>query len=158
MNRKEILKAIVDARDLKKMVGMMESPAPGEYVITGPQMGNNDFDMYVGYAVQIRKKAGAYGSDIVLLRHPSGTLGRHENQCFCRVSEYWEKEIKSLYDSDTAPELEDYTKPYTLGKDFPEIGKIIEARDGQNMPPRNDPPFSITVSHGDGSKTIETII
>lgn len=158
MDREKILKAIVDARDFKRMVGMMESPAPGEYVITGPQMGNNNFDMYVGYAVQIRKKAGAYGSDLVLLRHPSGTLGRHENQCFCRVSEHWEKKIKSLYEDDVAPELEDYTQPYFLGKEFPETGKIIEAEDCKKVPQEDGPITMITIDHGDGSKTIEAII
>jgi len=157
----ELIKKIVDARDYKKMVPIGEHPMPGEYVITGLQVGNHNgergWDKYVGYVVQVRKEAGCFCSDLILIRHPDGKLTSHENQSFFRVNKFWKEKIKSLYNED---DVEDYSKPYTLGMngEYPEIGKIIEPKkDGYHG--ANKGPFTmITIDHGDGTKTVEAIV
>lgn len=156
------IREIVKARDYHSMIGGFANDMPeiGEYLITGIQQGNLNgelgWQMYIGYVVQIRKKAGAFGSDIILLRHPDGTLGRHENQSYHRVSDYWLKEIKKKFNEDITPDNEDYSKPYTLGDKYPETGKIIEPSD--NMPVQdNSPMMSITTTHRDGSKEIVVV-
>ncbi len=152
---------IVESRDWAKMVGIGKHPMPGEYVITGPQVGNLHGQMswckYFGYVVQIRKKAGEFCSDIVLIRHPNGELGRHENQCYFRVDAELEERIKALFPPGMTPdECEDYSKPYTLGKEYPEIGKIIEANDaGPSV--SNRPLMKITVSNPDGIQSVEIV-
>jgi len=65
----EILELIVKSRNYDKMTHFGSHPMPGEYVITGPQAGGfKGWNNYVGYVVQVRKKAGAFGSDMILLR------------------------------------------------------------------------------------------
>ena len=90
---------------------------------------------------------------MVLLRHPNGELMAHSNQAFFKVDKYWESRIKEIFDPEYYPEMEDYTKPYTLSGEFPETGRVIEPSD--NMPPQDNSPLcKITVSKADGSKEI----
>lgn len=163
MDREKTAKLIVDSRDWKSMIGLGDHPEPGEFVITGIQSGNihgqgdRGWENYFGHVVQVRKKAGCFGSDIVLIRHPDGILVAHENQSFCRVDETVKKLILSLFDKDALPENEDYSEPYTLaGGSFPEIGKVIEPKGRQSG--TNPDPFMITTEHGDGTKTVTAII
>ena len=44
----------------------------------------------IGYVVQVRKKAGAFGCHIILLRHPDGTLASHVNETFYRIAGEWQ--------------------------------------------------------------------
>ena len=150
-------KEIVDSRDYDKMVGFGKHPLPGEYVITGMQAGNlrgeKGWQFYIGYVVQVRKKAGDFGSDMVLLRHPDGTLMQHTNQAYFRMGDAWTKKAMTMFE--TTPDTEDYTKPYTLGNGmYPEAGAIIEPND-HGPEPNNSPMMKITVSRPDGTKTVE---
>lgn len=157
------IQEIVESRDYGKMVSFSEHPVPGEYVITGPQAGNlrgqgpGGWHRYIGYVVQVRKKAGAFGSDIVLLRHPDGILGRHENQSYHRVDDETLAKIKGLYEDGMTPDkYEDYSQPYSLSGDYPEIGRVIDPKD--DGPPRDDRPLMrITTTHSDGSRTVEVV-
>jgi len=159
MDKETQFKEIVEARGDGKMVSLSSHPLPGEYVITSIQAGNlrgeRGWGFYIGYVVQVRKQAGAFGSDMILLRHPDGTLMRHENQSFYRMRPDWEEKAKALFNEGITPEMEDYTQPYTLGNgEYPETGAIIEPNN--NGPePDNSPMASITITHGDGSKTVE---
>jgi len=151
-------KEIVDNRDFENMVSTTKHPEPGEYVITGIQAGNlrgeRGWQKYIGYVVQVRKKVGAFGSDIVLLRHPDGKLGHHENQSFFRMNDFWLKKAKTLFPDEMTPDKhEDYSQPYTLSSGYPETGKIIY--NTENKPPRDDRPLAkITVTNADGDKTV----
>ena len=150
-------KEIVDNRDFENMVSTTKHPEPGEYVITGIQAGNlrgeRGWQKYIGYVVQVRKKVGAFGSDIVLLRHPDGNLGQHENQNFFRMNDFWIKKAKALFPDGVAPKYEDYSQPYKLSNGYPETGKIIYYT--ENKPPRDDKPLTkITVTNADGDKTV----
>lgn len=68
----------------------------GKYLITGPQSGNNKVDKYIGKIVQVRKEAGAWGSDIVFLRHYN-SLMMHENQFFFLVKEKYFAQLDELF-------------------------------------------------------------
>jgi len=156
------LKEIVDGRDWDAMVPMRSYPEPGRYVITGIQAGNlrgeRGWHTYVGYVVQVRKKAGCYGSDLVLLRHPDGTLTQHHNQSFFYVSPAWLDSVKAQFDEGVTPEeAEDYTQPYTLDAGtYPEIGRVIEAKeDGPHF--ECGPMVMITTTAADGSKVVEAV-
>lgn len=158
MNEKqqEAASKIVEARDFYNMTS---SPEPWEYVITCMQAGNirgeQGWHKYIGYVVQVRKKAGAFGSDLIILRHSDGSLVRHENQSFCRMDDFWLERAKSLYPKGMTPaEYEDYTEAYTLGNgEYPEIGKVIEPK--LDAKPINDMPMmQITVDRGDGAREI----
>lgn len=149
---------IANSRDYGKMIHYGKYPEPGEYVITGIQSGNfngeRGWQLYVGYVVQVRKKAGAFGSNMVLIRHPDGVLVSHENQSYHRMEEHWLIKAKALFLDGITPDQEDYSQPYTiLGEKYPETGKIIEPR--ENGPPVDESPMmKITISKEDGSKEI----
>lgn len=154
---KEQIEEIIAARDYRDMIGFSTHPQPGEYVTTGPQQGDPNLSRFIGYVVQVRKKAGCFGSDIILLRHPDGELGRHENQMFFRIDGLWLEKAKALYPEGMTPEEhEDYSKPYTLGEKFPETGKVIEPNDSGPIPD-NSPMMKITTTHADGSKDITIV-
>jgi hypothetical protein len=149
------LKLIIDALDYSKMVNFTGSPVVGEYYITGIQAGPENLNLRVGYVAQVRKRAGCFGSDIVLIRHPNGCLGVHENQSYFSMDKYWKDKLKELYPTDMTPEkYEDYSEPYTLvGGKYPEKGKVIEP------PPDNQskggmPMMKITTIKADGSKEL----
>ena len=153
---KQELKEIVNARDYNNMVGSNNHPIPGEYYITGLQAGNDDLTRYVGYCVQVRKKAGAFGSDIVFIRHPNGVLSTHENQFFFNVNDFWKDKIISLYAADVNPSEIDEGKAYTIGGEYPEVGKVIEPKES-DRPLDESPLMKITTIHADGSKDIEIV-
>lgn len=157
--KNEIAKQIIEAIDYHKMVSPLEYPNPGEYIITGLQAGNHNgeggWGRYFGYVVQVRRKAGVFGSDVILVRHFDGVLIAHENQSYCYVNEYWKEKIMSLYEEDF---IEDYSLPYFINGEFPEIGKIIGPNDGGYHGENAGSISTITVKGKDGTKIMETII
>ena len=161
MDEKQINKELDGIRDAsyENMVGYKEDLQPGKFYITGLQAGNhcgeNGLWKYVGYAVQVRKESGAFGSDLVLLRHPNGELTSHENQCFFKLDSHWITKVKKLYEVGVEwGEYDNDSLEYTLGDDkYPEIGFIVHPTD--NPPKNNSPMAKITVEHSDGSKTVE---
>lgn len=62
-----IIKAIVDAADYQRMISHNQNPAFGQFVVAGYNGG--PAESRLGYCVQVRKKVGQFGSDIVFLRH-----------------------------------------------------------------------------------------
>ena len=158
---KDIVLAHRNGHGKAKMVDMDSYPAPGEYVITGIQAGNihgeKGWHKYVGYVVQVRLKAGAYGTDMIFLRHPDGSLMTHENQCFFRPVGAFLDEVKAIFPGDVTPELcEDYSQEYTIGGKFPRRGSIVQPEDApySSYP---GPLVQITVLMTDGSKTVEIL-
>ena len=147
----EELSLIIDSRDYKRMVGFDNHPIPGQFYITGPISGNPNPEKYFGYICQVRKKAGAFGTDIVLMRNVDGCLARHENQSYFLVSEEIKQKIIELL----SEPIEDFENiEYTLGDEYPERGSVIEPqKDGP--PVDNSQLMKITTTHSDGSKTIE---
>ena len=89
---------------------------------------HTDWNKFIGYVVQIRKKQGHFGSDIVLLRTLSGELVRWENQGFMIVpAKDWVElsgEFKELLDDEVAHV--EANGGYTLNKLHERFGYIVE--------------------------------
>ncbi|HHZ96692.1 MAG TPA: hypothetical protein EYN67_14360 [Flavobacteriales bacterium] len=96
----------------------------------------------VGRLVQVRKKAGAFGSDLVLLRHIDDTLTQHSNQDFTLIDDYFLCQWLEFMFKDTSRDSP--KEEYTLGEGRrPKTGFIIlDDRDDQN----HSCSFAITVS------------
>jgi hypothetical protein len=139
------------------MIHFGEHPQNSEYIVTGIQAGNIRGELgwhkYIGYVVQVRKGVGAFGSDLILIRHPNGELNSHENQMYYRINEELKSKTKALFYKKIGPEKEDYSQPYTIAGKYPAIGKIIES-DVPHPIPDNSPLAKITTICSDGSKTI----
>ena len=157
-SKQQKFKEIVKARDCRSMIfSFVHLPEIGEYLITGLQVGNHNgekgWHKYIGYVVQIRKGIGCFGSDMILLRHPDGSLEAHENQMYYRMNEYWVNKTKKLFKKGITPDNEDYTKPYTIYGKYPALGKIIEPNVA-HPEPDNSPLMKITCTKSNGDKTI----
>jgi hypothetical protein len=112
--------------------------------------------------VQIRKKAGAFGSDMVLLRHLDGMLMPHTNQCFYTLTEEQESELAPLFAA--LLEEEDFAgnHVYTLGANSegnkqPHAGFIVDAEHAPEREPELSPVMVKTVSKGPDGKPQITI-
>lgn len=58
----------------------------GHFVFIGIRESKEiNFENNVGYLLQIREKQGEFGTDQVLIRHPSGEIIAHENQSFYNI-------------------------------------------------------------------------
>lgn len=55
-------------------------------------------DRQIGRLVQIREEAGAFGSDLFLIRNAEGTLSAWENTHFYRVKDKYTKAIMDIYE------------------------------------------------------------
>lgn len=156
MNIKEIdklIQAIVESRSYMRMIHGDEYPEPGSFVTTGPQVGNVGPALvwlpYLGRVVQVRKKAGAFGSNLVFLRHLDDSLSTHENQSFFRVDSFWLDKLKELYADLT---VEDYSQPYTIAGKYPETGKVIEVKES-DRPLDESPSLRIDVKSKGSAKS-----
>lgn len=143
--------------DFSRMLRDLEESHVGRYVCTGLQCSQNDPIYYVGYIVQIRKDAGSFGSDIVFIRHPDGSLRTHENQCFVALSNDEEKSLRVEYPENCGPDLEDYTEAYDIGGKYPEIGKVIYPKERQDTGVKCKP-VKITTYDENGKPIQQTVI
>lgn len=131
----EIVRKIFDWKDpddpdnLKVRFYMSSHPAQGEFVKVGP-MGYGLSTFYIGYCVQVRKKAGLHGSHQVFLRHPDGSTVCHENQGFFSLSDEQVLMAKSIFD--TPSEKEDYARGYRCSQGIHRIGFVIEPEPANN--------------------------
>ena len=110
----------------------------GRYIITGLIQGKDNIAKNrVGRLVQIRKEAGDFGSDCVLIRHKDDSLVPHTNQSFWLIpekfNEYLDVIFKDVYEDDADSMI------YTLQGEYPEKGFIIESSvpDGESTPMRD---------------------
>ncbi|EIZ1086007.1 plasmid protein [Klebsiella oxytoca] len=117
-----IIKAIVDAADYQRMISHNNNPAFGQFVVSGYNGG--PAENRLGYCVQVRKKVGQFGSDIVFLRHASGTLTAHENNCYVAVTEEQEALARSVFK--LLPDDEEPEKGYSDPAGVHETGFVIE--------------------------------
>lgn len=130
--REKLLREVVKQwQHYGAMVPLNKYPTPGQYYVTGCQAGNEQGQIgwwpYIGYVVQVRLKAGAFGTDLILLRHPNGELRAHSNQSFYRLAGFAEAIVKTLYpDGVTFEEYEDPAEEYTVSGSFPESGAVVE--------------------------------
>jgi len=126
-----------------EFLGHLNFPEYGQVVRSGLIQGKPYiFDHAIGYVVQIRKKRGQYASDQYLVRHPDGSLVVHENQSFWLVSD--ELAEAALSHFKLRPDDEGGDTEYTIGQELPEVGYIIEFKDGD--PLGDSPPFGLTIT------------
>lgn len=126
----EVLKQIIEIRDYEKGSRLITSNFD-----SGTELKQGQF-LYalhpyasamqcVGFAVQVRKKIGLFGSDLVLIRLANGSLQAWENQGFFTMHEEQEKLAREVFK--VLPENEDYSTGYWYCKKDHEIGFIIES-------------------------------
>lgn len=104
----------------------------GQFVQTGMQVGGTPTLKAIGYCVQVRKRCGQYGSDMVFLRHPDGKLTVHENQSFYALSAEDEALIRPFFK--VLPEQEEPDLGYRCCDGIHEVGFIIERSASQPSP------------------------
>jgi hypothetical protein len=122
----ETVHAILALTDYTLSLNFGRSPTQGQFVITGAQAGG-PLERRIGFCVQIRKKCGQFGSDLLFLRHPSGELVTHENQSFFGLTEAQERMARPLFKS--LPENEDYTLGYVCCNKIEKFGFIVADTD-----------------------------
>lgn len=66
------LEKIVKLADYQRMISHSNNPGQGQFVVTGPNFLGDS--ARIGYCVQVRKRVGQFGSDMVFLRHADGSL------------------------------------------------------------------------------------
>ena len=133
----------------------------GQLVCTGAIVGRKAAVHRVGFCVQIRKQAGAFGSDMVLLRHLDGALTPHENQFFYTLTEAQHAQVAPLFEK--LLEEEDFggDHAYSLGGAHPRVGFIIEAEFDQEREPVLSPlvlKMTQVDKNGKPSTTITTFV
>lgn len=104
----------------------------GQFVQTGMQAGGIPPLKAIGYCVQVRKRCGQFGSNMVFLRHPDGKLTVHENQCFYALSAEDEALIRPFFK--VLPEQEEPDLGYQCCDGIHEVGFIIEHSASQPSP------------------------
>lgn len=114
----------------------------GDFVVSGINtLGTN----VIGYVVQIRKKWGAFGSDMLFIRDQDGVLMTHENQSFWKLTEDQLEAVKPFFKNTPSEELDDNPKlEYSTLKGQFANGFIVDEKDA---PARTDScAFAITVA------------
>ena len=97
----------------------------GDFIVIDPMtMGKGTPIQKIGRLVQIRKKRGAFGSDLFLYRCPDATLRRVENAAIFKLCEEDSRIVRSLFTKELLEwDTEDTT--YTLNLEYPQQGFII---------------------------------
>lgn len=109
----------------------------GKYVEIGAMVGNPNIDR-IGKLIQIRLKCGAWGTDVVLIRHSDGNLTSHENQSFKLIQN---AELISKLDKEFAHiDCDSIDEYYSIGKGIAYKGFLI---DGLNVDHSGEESFSI---------------
>ncbi|AZA90943.1 Uncharacterised protein [Chryseobacterium nakagawai] len=67
----------------------------GKFVLSGLIQGS--MEMKIGKLVQVRRKMGAFGTDVVLIREADGTLSSHHNQCFWIIPDQYHGKLNSMF-------------------------------------------------------------
>lgn len=148
MSIEEFILSIIEGDGFAKRVREF---TPGQFVLTGFQRGGVSLKT-IGYCVQVRKGCGAYGSDMVFLRHPDESLTTHENQAFFALAEDKVKLARECFQM--LPEEEDYSFGYNSFEGVREFGFVIENSKSQ---PMEVEPFSIVTTSANGDKSLLVI-
>jgi len=131
------------------MLGFGKDPEQGQFVVTGLNTERNEVKR-IGYCVQIRKRRGQYGSDMVFLRHADGSLTTHENQSFIGVNDEQEALARSVFVH--LPEEEDYSEGFSCCDKIREVGFIVQ--DSASRPsPAQSMMMTLITEKPDGTKS-----
>ncbi|EML3441831.1 plasmid protein [Proteus mirabilis] len=133
-----ILTSIGANMDWSRMIRTSSHPAFGQFVITGPN--SLPVSNRVGFCVQVRRKVGQFGSDMVILRHADGSLCIHENNCYVALTEEQEELARGVFK--VLPEDESSESEYGANGVW-ETGFVIENSETKGTP---DVPFVIAIT------------
>ena len=151
----ETVSQILDMVDYYRPLDVAKNGKPGQFVVTGMQVGGGRISR-IGYCVQVRKRCGQFGSDMVFLRHHDGGLTTHENQSFYVMTPEQEALARSIFE--VLPEEEDYSEGFAV-QGIREIGFVIENSSTRATP---NTPFTVTVtekgSDGTEHKTVTAFL
>ncbi|HDH0371879.1 TPA: plasmid protein [Klebsiella variicola subsp. variicola] len=140
----QALTRIVELNDFERMISYDSTPSQGQFVVTGPNFQGNH--SRVGYCVQIRKRVGQFGSDMVFLRHANGSLIVHENNCYCAMDSEQEELARAVFE--VLPDDEDYELGYSDCAKVREVGFLIEKSQSRGTP---DAHFSMVITKTKGA-------
>ncbi|WP_308814838.1 plasmid protein [Serratia marcescens] len=135
----EVMEKIISLVDYQNMISPGNHPSKGQFVVTGTTCSDNAIRL--GYCVQVRKGRGQFGSDMIFLRHPDGTINTHENQFYLSMTDEQTLLARSIFS--IMPENEDDSRGYCCCGKIREVGFIVE---NSGSVPTPDHPFVITVS------------
>jgi hypothetical protein len=142
MERRAKVEKILSLTEYEKgLYGGGRSPSQGQMLITGP---GPHPERRIGFCVQIRKNCGQFGSDMIFLRHPDGSLVTHENQAFFPMTEEQEVLARTIFTD--LPEDEDYSRGYSCCDKVHAVGFLIAHSESKPMP---NTPFNIVVESRD---------
>lgn len=125
-----------------------------QVIVALPTIGNHDKAEFLGYPVQIRKKVGAFGSDVVLLRDIDGNLSTWENQGFLLPTKEQSDFIMPFFEKLIEDEKSD-SNIYTINGENAEDGYIIH-----NASYSRSQSFSVRITKKDGDGVVleDTVI
>lgn len=156
--RLKAVEKIIDIRDLEKGSRLLSSNfetnsqiKQGQFVYALHPYA--DSMQCVGFAVQIRKKVGSFGSDLILIRLADGRLQAWENQGFFSMHKEQERLARKVFK--VIPEEEDYSTGYWYCKKNHEIGFIIE--NSKPIPPSPTQQLTMTIKEDDQITNISFI-
>jgi len=148
----KIIDVIIGSIDYKNMMVFGKELVPMEFYIACRIPGIKNIQMF-GRIVQIRKKAGAFGSDLIFFRMLDGSLTTWENQSFIGLNNY-QKMLADRIITKELLELDEYEPvSYTIGGKHERVGRIIDPENNYRDLDES-PRMKITVTKADGSKEI----
>ncbi|WP_079864821.1 hypothetical protein [Acinetobacter baumannii] len=123
----ETMAKIIEMRDCEASTFIstnsdQRSLAQGQFVFTLHPYANPM--LCVGYVLQVRKKAGLFGTDIVLIRVANQQIHEWENQGFFSMMPEQEALARSVFE--WLPEQEDYSLGYRTCDKVHKVGFLIE--------------------------------
>jgi len=131
MNDKKIIEFITSIWDKlgteeqnKMIVTDMSQLVQYQVIVALPTLRDVNKLDFIGYPVQVRKGAGAFGSDIVFMRDANGDLSTWENQGFLILNEDQLSVIESHFE-EYLEEDKEYKGECTIDGEYPETGWII---------------------------------
>lgn len=140
----------------EREVRVLGSPEPGKVYTTGLQMGNFPADAgsnlytYIGVVLQVRRKCGVCGTDIVIMGNLDGSISTHENQHYCRLLPCHELLIRCLYPKFKEFDAWDYENiEISIAGRQPATGAVVS---GEDLKSETSIAFSVTVSQDGKSR------
>lgn len=120
----EVWSSLGTANQNKMITFDMSQLEQYQVIVALPTIGSYDKAEFLGYPVQIRKKVGAFGSDVVLLRDIDGNLSTWENQGFLLPTKAQSNFITPFFEKLIEDEKSD-SNIYTIKGENAEEGYII---------------------------------
>ena len=150
--RAALVERVLSLTDFSLLVRSGSSLKQGQFLVTGPQVGEKHPEKRIGFCIQVRLRCGQFGSDMVFLRHPDESLTTHENQCYIAMTDEQEQLARQLFSH--LPEDQDYSQGYRCCDKVHEVGFLIE--DSASQPSRGGVTMLKTTTLDESGKTSVT--